>query len=191
MAPDVFRLFHAIGVPLRNIYGSTEIGLLTLHQGDRYDLETVGHWMKCDPRYGPPLEWRVSRRGRTAGARRHRRSAATTASPTGPPKQLDDGWYRTGDAVHLTERGELVFLERRQGHAALCGGHRFPPQFIETRLRFSPFIKDIMTLGDETRDFVAALINIDIDVVARWAEERNIGFSTFTDLSQNARGRAS
>ena len=41
-----------------------------------------------------------------------------------------------------------------------------------------------MTLGDERRDYVAALINIDMEVVGRWAEERNIGFSTFTDLSQ-------
>jgi long-chain acyl-CoA synthetase len=66
----------------------------------------------------------------------------------------------------------------------LRSGERFPPQFIETRLRFSPFIKDIMTLGDERRDYIGALINIDMGVVSRWAEDRNIGFSTFTDLSQ-------
>lgn len=63
MAPDVFRLFHAIGVPLRNIYGSTETGLLTLHQGLRYDLETVGHWLKTHPDAGPPLEWQISSDG--------------------------------------------------------------------------------------------------------------------------------
>ncbi len=63
-------------------------------------------------------------------------------------------------------------------------GERFPPQFIETRLRFSPFVKDIMTLGDASRDYIGALINIDMGVVSRWAEERNLPFSTFTDLSQ-------
>ena len=66
----------------------------------------------------------------------------------------------------------------------LRSGDTFPPQFVETRLRFSPFIKDIMTVGDETRDFVAALINIDMAVLSRWAEDKRIGFSTFTDLSQ-------
>ena len=66
----------------------------------------------------------------------------------------------------------------------LRSGERFPPQFIETRLRFSPFIKDIMTLGDESRDYITALINIDQSVVSRWAEDKRVGFSTFTDLSQ-------
>jgi len=60
----------------------------------------------------------------------------------------------------------------------------FPPQFIEIRLRFSPFIKDVLVLGDERKDYVAALINIDFETVTRWAEERNIGFTTYMDLSQ-------
>ena len=59
MAPDVFRLFHAIGVPLRNIYGSTEIGIMTIHKGERYDLETVGHWLEAHPETAA-LEWKVS-----------------------------------------------------------------------------------------------------------------------------------
>ncbi len=63
MAPDVFRLFHAIGVPLRNLYGSTEIGIMTMHQGERYDLETVGHWVRAHPEAGPPIEWKVSDEG--------------------------------------------------------------------------------------------------------------------------------
>jgi long-chain acyl-CoA synthetase len=86
--------------------------------------------------------------------------------------------------VTKTQRGELVFLERVSDLKRLSQGETFPPQFVETRLRFSPFIKDIMTVGDETRSFVGALINIDMAVLSRWAEEKRIGFSTFTDLSQ-------
>ncbi|MCL4744500.1 MAG: AMP-binding protein [Burkholderiaceae bacterium] len=183
MAPDVFRLFHAMGVHLRNAYGTTEIGLLTLHQGERYNLETVGHWMKCDPQYGPPLEWRVSDEGELQ-VKGGSGFIGYHGKPDKTAESLDGDWYRTGDAVSLTEGGELVFLERVKDMRRLRGGHPFPPQFIETRLRFSPFIKDLMTLGDDKRDFVAALINIDMEVVGRWAEERNIGFSTFADLSQ-------
>src|SRR5690606_29155005 len=104
--------------------------------------------------------------------------------PEKSAEKIRDGWYCTGDAVSQTDSGELVFLERVDDMRTLRSGVRFPPQFIETRLRFSPFIKDIMTLGDETRDFIGALINIDMEVVSRWAEDRNISFSTFTDLSQ-------
>ena len=183
MAPDVFRLFHAIGAPLRNLYGSTEIGIMTMHQGERYDLETVGHWVSAHPDAGPALEWKVSDegellvRGGSFFKGYWRRQDKTD-------ERVVEGWYRTGDAVSTTPQGELVFLERVDDMRRLRTGERFPPQFIETRLRFSPFVKDIMTLGDASRDYIGALINIDLGVVSRWAEERNLPFSTFTDLSQ-------
>lgn len=185
MAPDVFRLFHAIGVPLRNIYGATEIGLLTLHQGDHYNLETVGHWLVAHPESGGALEWQVSDEGELL-IRGGSSFQGYYKKPDSVTQRVQEGWYRTGDAVSVTDSGELVFLERLDDLRQLRSGERFPPQFIETRLRFSPFIKDIMTLGDETRDYIGALINIDMSVVSRWAEDRNISFSTFTDLSQKA-----
>jgi long-chain acyl-CoA synthetase len=91
--------------------------------------------------------------------------------------------------VHLTERGELVYLERIEDMRQLADGHRYPPQFIENRLRFSPFIKDAMTLGDAEKPFVAAFINIDSSTLGRWAEQRGIGYTSFTDLSQNPKIR--
>jgi long-chain acyl-CoA synthetase len=183
MAPDVFRLFHAIGVPLRNIYGATEIGLLSLHQGDRYDLETVGRWLKPHPDAGPPLEWKLSDAGELM-IRGGSFFQGYHGKPDKTDERLEGGWYRTGDAVSTSQSGELVFLERISDLKRLRTGDSFPPQYIETRLRFSPFIKDILTLGDESRDFITALINIDMEVVSRWAEDRNIAYSTFTDLSQ-------
>lgn len=182
MAPDVFRLFHAIGVPLRNLYGSTEIGIMTIHQGERFDLETVGHWLEAHPE-GPALEWQVSDAGELL-VKGGSFFQGYYNKPDKTAERLVDGWYRTGDAVSVTDNKELVFLERLEDLRALRGGQSFPPQFIETRLRFSPFIRDIMTLGDDTREYIGALINIDMSVVSRWAEDRNLGFSTFVDLSQ-------
>ncbi|MGE3993947.1 AMP-dependent synthetase/ligase [Pseudorhodoplanes sp.] len=183
MAPDIFRLFHAIGVPLRNLYGSTETGILTIHQGERYDLETVGRWLEPHPEAEARLEWKVAESGELL-VRGGSFFRGYYGKPEKSAERIVDGWYRTGDAVSITEAGELVFLERLEDLRRLRTGETFPPQFIETRLRFSAFIKDIMTLGDESRDYIGALINIDMGVVSRWAEERNIGFSTFTDLSQ-------
>lgn len=183
MAPDVFRMFHAMGIPLRNIYGSTEMGLLTCHQGERFDLETVGHWMQAHPETRAPLEWKVSEDGELL-VRGGSGFIGYWLRPDASAAKITDGWFRSGDAVTKTERGELVFLERVSDLKRLSRGETFPPQFVETRLRFSPFIKDIMTVGDDTRDFVAALVNIDMEVLSRWAEEKRIGFSTFTDLSQ-------
>ena len=184
MAPDVFRMFHAMGVKLRNVYGATEIGLLTAHVGDSYQLETSGSWMPSNTAYGEPLEYRVSPEGELQV-----RGGSGFGGYHGKPDKsaevlTDDGWYETGDAVSMTNDGELLFFARVKDMRRLANGHSYPPQFIETRLRYSPFIKDLMTLGDETRDFVSALINIDMEVLGRWAEENKISFSTYTDLSQ-------
>ncbi|WPZ26997.1 AMP-binding protein (plasmid) [Sulfitobacter pontiacus] len=184
MAPDVFRMFHAMGVKLRNVYGATEIGLLTAHVGDSYQLETSGSWMPSNTAYGEPLEYRVSPEGELQV-----RGGSGFGGYHGKPDKsaevlTDDGWYETGDAVSMTNDGELLFFDRVKDMRRLANGHSYPPQFIETRLRYSPFIKDLMTLGDKTRDFVSALINIDMEVLGRWAEENKISFSTYTDLSQ-------
>ncbi|MCW5656962.1 MAG: AMP-binding protein [Burkholderiaceae bacterium] len=189
MAPDVFRLFHALGVPLRNIYGCSEFGLIAGHRGERYDLETVGPLLTVAPGFGPPLESRVDAngelllRGGTGFLGYWNKPEKTAALDRG-------GWFASGDAVRVTERGEIVFLDRVEHLVKLSTGHAYPPQFIETRLRFSPFIKDVMVLGDATRPWVGALVNIDMGVASRWAEERRIAFSTFTDLSQRPEIRA-
>lgn len=184
MAPDVFRMFHAMGVKLRNVYGATEVGLLTAHMGDSYRLETSGRWMQANPAYGDPLEFRIAEDGELhvrggSGFGGYFRKPEKTAEA-----QTKDGWYATGDAVSMTDDGELVFLDRVKDMRHLSNGHSYPPQFIETRLRYSPFIKDLMILGDQTRPFVAALINIDMEVLSRWVEENQLSFSTYTDLSQ-------
>ncbi len=182
-APDVFRFYHAMGVPLRNAYGNSELGMFTQHMGHRFDPETLGKWYQSHPHFGPPLEYKVAEdgglliKGASGFSGYYKNDEATQNA-------VVDGWFVTGDAVRMKEGGDLVFLERVKDLKQLSTGHRFPPQFIETRLRFSPFIKDGMVLGDERKPFVASLINIDAETVGRWAERQGIAFTTFPDLTQ-------
>ncbi|WP_205042275.1 AMP-dependent synthetase/ligase [Rhodoligotrophos defluvii] len=189
MAPEVFRLFHSFGVPLRNIYGSTEAGLLTVHQGEAYDLETVGKWLPVHPKFGPPISHKISDDNELL-VRGGLGFQGYYNNPEASRSKLVDGWYRMGDAVHISDAGEPIFLDRLEDVRRLASGHSYPPSFIENRLRFSPFVKEVMTLGDETRPFVGALVNIDAVTVGKWAEQNRISFSTFADLSQNERVRA-
>jgi long-chain acyl-CoA synthetase len=183
MAPDVFRFFHAMGVDLRNGYGATEMGLFTIHMGNKFNLETLGKWYTSHPAFGPPLEYQIADngelliRGGAGFAGYHKNPAATEKASAG-------GWYHTGDAVRITEDGEMIYLDRVSDLRKLATGHLFPPQYIETRLRFSPYIKDVIILGDEKKGFVASMINIDPQTVGRWAETKGIAYSTFADLSQ-------
>lgn len=189
MAPDVFRFFHSMGVKLRNVYGATEMGMFTSHVGEAYSLETVGRWNPVHPHFGPPLEYRVSEhgellvRGGSGFAGYYKNDEATA-------QRLADGWYHTGDAVHVTDTGELVYLDRLDDLRQLASGHSYPPQFIENRLRFSPFIKEAMTIGDREKPYVTAFVNVDAGTLGPWAEQRRIGYTTFTDLSQNEHVRA-
>jgi long-chain acyl-CoA synthetase len=188
MAPDVFRFFHAMGVNLRNGYGTTEMGLFTVHMGNKFNLETLGKWYTTHPEFGPPLEYKIDENGELL-VRGASGFSGYYKKPDESEKAMAGGWYHTGDAVRMTEDGEMIYLDRVSDLRKLATGHPFPPQYIETRLRFSPYIKDVIILGDENKDFVSSMINIDAETIGRWAEKKGIAYSTFADLSQKAQVR--
>src|SRR5690606_25565667 len=97
----------------------------------------------------------------------------------------EDGrrWFRTGDDGYIDEDGHVIYLDRVKDMITLANGERFSPQFIEGRLKFSPYIRDVMAIGGD-RDFVTALIIIDYENAGHWAEKNRIPYTTFVDLSQ-------
>jgi long-chain acyl-CoA synthetase len=97
---------------------------------------------------------------------------------------MKDGWFSTGDFGHMTVDGHLIVIDRMDDLKELAGGKKFSPQYTEIRLRFSPYIKDALIIGGPDKEYVTALINIDLDNVGRFAEARHIAYTTFTDLSQ-------
>ena len=184
VAPDIFRLFAAMGVMLRNVYGCSEFGLITVHQGERVNAETIGETVAMASAWGVPMEWRL-----TEGGGLEVRGGAGFSGYWGKPEKsaekMNDGWFQTGDAVGQGPSGnELIYYDRVEHMNRLQGGHLFSKQFIEVRLRFSPYIREVMVVGDPTRSHVTALVNIDGDVFGRWAERNGVSFTTFTDLSQ-------
>ncbi|MGJ3240133.1 MAG: AMP-binding protein [Anaerolineae bacterium] len=176
LSPDVIRFFRALGVELRQLYASTEtIG--TIHLSGDIKLETVGVVV-------PGVEIKIAENQEIL-IRSEGQFAGYYGSPEQTAEAIDeDGWYHTGDAGYMREDGHLVYLERVKDMIELANGHRFSPQFIEGRLKFSPFIQDIMTIGGFDMDFVSAIVVINFENVSRWAEKRGITFTTFVDLSQ-------
>ncbi|MBM3141501.1 MAG: long-chain fatty acid--CoA ligase [Chloroflexi bacterium] len=184
ISPDIFYFFHGIGVELRQGYGASEVGLITTHFDDAIRFDTVGQIYRTNPKYGPPLEVRISEEGEIL-ARGGSFFLGYYKKPEASAKKLDsEGWYQTGDAGYITEGGDVVVLDRLEDLRTLSTGYKFPPQFIEVRLRYSPFVREALVLGDETRPFVSALVDIDPETVGRWAERRRITYTTFPELSQ-------
>jgi long-chain acyl-CoA synthetase len=97
---------------------------------------------------------------------------------------LVDGWCHTADAVNIDDDGHLLFIDRLEHMGQLSSGIKYAPQYVEGRLRFSPYIKDAMVIGGKDKDFVSAILNIDFAMVGKWAERNRIPYTTFVDLSQ-------
>ena len=190
MAPTVFRFFHALGVKVRNLYGCSELGLLTAHIVERPVIaETMGTTLPIHESFGEPIEFKLDERGQLL-VRGGSGFQGYWNRPEKTAERLVDGWFLTGDVVSTHAENELVYVDRLEDLRSLADGTQYPPQFIETRLRFSPFVKDLLVLGDESRPYVTALINIDMAAVGRWAETNRVPFSGFADLSQHKDVRA-
>jgi long-chain acyl-CoA synthetase len=180
---DAYRFFRSFGINLKQIYGATELaGLASLQPDGEADPNTVG-------RVCPGMEVRIAENGevliRSGGLFEGYYKQPDATEET----RADDGWYRTGDAGFLDPRGHLVIIDRAKDVGALADGTPFAPQFIENKLKFSPFIREAVAFGDG-RPFVAALIAIDLATVGKWAERRNLAYTSFQDLSARPEVRA-
>jgi long-chain acyl-CoA synthetase len=175
ISPDMMRLFHAIGINIKNLYGTTEASLISLHKDDDVRYETIGiPFEGCEVKISEEGEILVKSDGVFVGYYK---------SPEATAKVLKDGYYRTGDAG-LFDKGHLVYLDRVDEMIELSDGKKFSPQYTEIRLRFSPYVKDVMVFGGEDKPFVSAILNIDYDNVGKWAERRKMTYTTYIDLSQ-------
>jgi len=173
---DTFRLIHAIGIELRQNYASTEAGFISSHGKGEIKFESVGR-----PALG--TEVRITDAGELL-VRSDCMYGGYHKDPEKTMASLIGGWCHTGDAVHIDETGHLIFLDRLEHMGELSSGIKYAPQYIEGRLRFSPYIKDAMVIGGRDREFVSAIINIDFAMVGKWAERNSIPYTTFVDLSQ-------
>jgi long-chain acyl-CoA synthetase len=177
LGPDTFRFFRSFGVNLKQVYGSTELtGLVSLQPDAEANPTTAGR--PC-----PGIDVKIGERGevlvKSAGVFKgyFKNDAATREVIDG------DGWFHTGDAGFLDPRGHLVIIDRAKDVGALADGTAFAPQFIENKLKFSPYIREAVAFGHE-RPFVTAMIAIDPGTVGSWAERRGVAYTSYTDLSQ-------
>jgi len=178
VSPEILNYFQAIGVNIKQLYGGSEQGLVTIHLDGEIKYETCGPPMPgVEVRLSPEGEILV--KGDNIFSGYYKNLEATQ-------EKIRDSWYYTGDFGYIDDDRHLVVIDRMEDLKELKGGRKFSPQFAEIRLRFCPYIKDALVIGGENKDYVTAIINIDLDNVGRWAEARRIPYTTFTDLSQKA-----
>ena len=176
LGPEIFGFFRALGLNLKQVYGQTETsGICVLHADGDVRAETVG-------KPTPGTRIRISEAGEVLVASEsvflgYYKNPEATASA------LDDGWLRTGDAGVVDAAGHLVVIDRLQDVLRLTDGSRFSAALIENKLKFSPYVREAVVIG-ESRPHVVALVQIDMGTVGNWAEANRLPFTTFKDLSQ-------
>ncbi len=179
LGPETFRFFQAMGVPLRQLYGQTELlGAYTIHTPRDVDFDTVG------VPFDETVEIRIDRPDQNGVGEIVTRHPSMFAGYLGMAENPDlrDGWLHTGDAGFFNARGHLTVIDRIKDIAETSGGDRFSPQYIENKLKFSPYVAEAVVLG-AGRPHLAAMICIRFPIVSKWAERNRIAFTTYTDLS--------
>ena len=180
IGPDLFTFYRAIGVNLKQLYGSTETAVFVCLQPDnQVRADTVG----------VPIEGvqiKVADNGeilvRSAGLLKgyYKNQKATDEVLTA------DGWYHTSDAGFLDANGHLKIIDRVKDVGRLAGGANdgamFAPKYVENKLKFFPYIKEAVAYGDG-RATVSVMLNIDFEAVGNWAERRNLPYAGYTDLA--------
>ncbi|WP_254048126.1 AMP-binding protein [Vibrio sp. ArtGut-C1] len=180
MGPDTFRYLQAIGVPLKQLYGQTEMcGAYTVHQADDVDYDSVGvafdnaEVKVINPDSNGVGEIIAKSTGMFTGYLNNQEAY---------DEDVQDGWMHTGDAGYFKDSGHLVVIDRLKDMSETSHGDRYSPQFIENKLKFSPFIAEAVVVG-KGRPWLSAIICIRYAIVAKWAEQRGLAFTNYTNLS--------
>ncbi|MGD8881645.1 MAG: AMP-binding protein [Desulfobacterales bacterium] len=176
MGPDHFRFFHALGVNLKQIYGQTEVaGISVVHRSGDIKFDTVGHPI-------PGTEVKIAEDGEIL-TRSPSVFLGYYKNPEATEKTLIDGWLYSGDKGFIDDDGHLVVFDRTKDVFTLKDGKPFAPQYLETRLKFSPYIRDSWVIGDQ-KDYISAVLCIDYSVVGKWADEKKLNYTSYQELSQ-------
>jgi long-chain acyl-CoA synthetase len=181
LGPDTFKFFQAMGVPLRTLYGQTEtLGAYTLHPERAVDPDTTGVPMSDS------IELRIDNpdiHGVGEIMVRHPNMfLGYYRNPQASAADMEDGWLHSGDAGYFNDNRQLVVIDRIKDLAETARGERFSPQYLENKLKFSPYIAEAVVLGTG-RDALAAMICIRFSILSKWAEKNRIAFTTYTDLA--------
>jgi long-chain acyl-CoA synthetase len=178
ISPDVLHFFQSIGVNLVEGYGQTEgTGVTCVSRVGRVKFGTVG----------PPItgtEIKIAEDGEIL-VRSPSVFKGYYKNPEATEETIRDGWLYSGDVGEIDEDGYLKITDRKKDIIVTAGGKNITPQYIENKLKFSPYINDAVVIGDQ-RKFISALIMIDEDNVVKYAQDHKVQFSTYKDLTQSA-----
>jgi len=179
----VLEFFHAIGVPVAELWGLSEsTGSGALNLPGKIKLGTVGQ-------VTPGMEMKLAGDGEVL-IRGPQVMKGYRNLPDKTAETIDaDGWLHTGDIGELDEDGYLKIVDRKKELIITAGGKNISPANIEAKLKAHSLIGTACVIGDD-KPFVSALIVLDADVAPAWAAQQGIEDTSLDALAQDERVRA-
>lgn len=179
LSRDIIRFFVSLGIRIKEAYGCTEsTGIISMPKGEGLKLGSVGRPVPgIEFRFGDDGEILI--KGGLVFEGYHN-------DPEGSHRVLKGGWLYTGDIGKLDEDGDLFIVDRKKEIIINAAGKNIAPSEIENRLKFSPFISEAVLIG-EGRRYLTALIQVDYENVANWAQKEDIPFTNYKSLVGNPR----
>ena len=176
IGPEIFDFFRSLGINIKQLYGQTEASVFITAQPDgEVFADTVGI-------PSPGVEVNITPTGEVI----YRGPGVFHSyykNPDATAETKDEqGWVKTGDAGYFDDNGHLKIIDRIKDVGQLSNGDLFAPKYIENKLKFFPQIQEAVTIGHE-KDYVTAMINIDLDAVGNWAERHNVPYSSYQELA--------
>ena len=182
IGPETFKFFLAMGIPLRQLYGQTELmGAYTLQEVPKgvMDCETVGvPFPDCEVKIIDP-----DPNGLGEIITKHPSMfSGYYNNPKAYKETIKKGWMHTGDAGYFDDKGRLNVLDRVNDIAIKSDGVKFSPQNIENKLKFSPYVGEAVVIGSQ-KPYLTAIICIRFSIVSKLAEKWQLAFTSYTGLA--------
>ena len=177
LGPDTFRFFVSIGIPLRQLYGQTEqLGAWTIHKKEEIDFDSVGFPFEN-------IQLKISKPDNEGiGEIIVKNANSMRGYFSSSESFLKKGWFYTGDAGYINTKGHLVVIDRMSDLSYTADKLRYSPQYIENKLKFSAYIAEAAVIGSG-KSYLSSIICIRYSVLSKWAENKRIAFTTYSDLA--------
>jgi long-chain acyl-CoA synthetase len=176
IGPEIFEFYRSLGINLKQVYGMTESSaLVSIQRTGDVKSDTVG-----PP--SPGVDVKITDKGevmyKSPGV-----FQGYYKNPEATEETLEDGWVHSEDAGFIDKDGHLKIIDRIKDVSTLADGTIFAPKYIENKLKFCPYIKEAVSIGQD-KPYVVTFINIDPGAVGNWAERRSIAYTSYTDIAQ-------
>lgn len=176
---DVMKFFRSIGFVIKETYGMTETaGVFTMSTGESIKVGSVGKPVE-DIEFKLAEDGEILLKGDSVFVGYYHDQAGTE-------RVKKDGWLYTGDVGKLDDEGNLYIVDRKKEIIITASGKNIAPSEIENSLKFSPYIREAIVIG-EGKSYLTALVQIDYENVANWAQKEEIPFTTYKSLARNER----